>query len=246
MITRGAPKAEKYGGPKKPASGAYFMWCNDNREGVMAEIRKKCEAEGRKFEITECGKTLAERYKVQCTEEQKKAYNESSVGLKKDYAEKLAAWKQTEQYAEFQKAKMTFDKKSSGRKEKKELKDAGQPNKPKTAYLYFVNENRPEVTAQLRKEHGDAFKIGMVAGRSAELWKKLSEEDKIPYAKKAAEEKAQYTEKLAAFKETDQFKAIEATKEKEKEKKKRAPRTRKPKGETAPVETTATEPGQVA
>lgn len=245
MITRGAPKADQYGGPKKPASGSYFMWCNDNREIVMSEIRKKCEAESRKFEITEVGKTLAERYKVQCTEEQKKVYNEKSEVLKKDYSEKLAAWKATEQYAEFQKAKAAFEKKSTGRKEKKELKDAGQPNKPKTAYLYFVNENRPEVTAQLRKEHGDAFKIGMVAGRSAELWKKLTDQDKIPYEKKAAEEKAQYTEALAAFKETDQFKAIEATKEAQK--KKRAPRSRKPKTETAvAVETTATEPGEEA
>jgi hypothetical protein len=244
MITRGAPKADQYGGPKKPASGAYFMWCNDNREVVMNEIRKKCEAENRKFEITEVGKTLAERYKVQCTEEQKKVYNEKSEVLKKDYSEKLAAWKATEQYAEFTKAKATFEKKSTGRKEKKELKDAGQPNKPKTAYLYFVNENRPEVTAALRKEHGDAFKIGMIAGRSAELWKKLSDQDKIPYEKKAAEEKAQYQEALAAFKETDQFKAIEATKEAQKQKKKRAPRVRKPKTETAVAVETATEPGQ--
>jgi high mobility group protein B1 len=201
MVARGAPKADQYGGPKKPASGSYFMWCNDNREVVMTEIRKKCEAESKKFDVTEVGRTLAERYKAQCTDEQKKVYNEKSEVLKKEYSEKLAAWKATDQYAEFQKAKATFDKKSTGRKEKKELKEAGQPNKPKTAYLYFVNENRPEVTAQLKKEHGDAFKIGMVAGRSAELWKKLSSQDKIPYEKKAAEDKAQYAEALAAFKE---------------------------------------------
>jgi len=244
MVARGAPKADQYGAPKKPASGAYFMWCNDNREAVMSETRKKCEAESRKFEITEVGKTLAERYKVQCTEEQKKAYNEKSEVLKKDYAEKLAAWKATEQFAEFSKAKAAFDKKSNGRKEKKELKEAGQPSKPNSAYFNFVNAMRPEITEQLRKEHGDAFKIGMVAGRASELWKKLEEQDKIPYEKKAAEEKAKYVEALAAFKETDQFKAIEAAKVVEK--KKRAPRVRKPKEETAAVETTATEPVQVA
>jgi len=244
MVARGAPKADQYGGPKKPASGAYFMWCNDNREIVMNEIRKKCEAEQRKFEITEVGKILAERYKVQCTDEQKKAYNEKSEVLKKDFSEKLAAWKATEQYAEFTKAKAAFEKKSTGRKEKKELKEAGQPNKPKTSYLNFVNEKRPEIMAELKKEHGDAFKIGMVAGRASELWKKLSDQDKIPYEKKAAEEKAQYAEALAAFKETDQFKAIEASKESQK--KKRAPRARKPKTETAVAVETATEPGQVA
>jgi len=241
MVARGEPKADQYGGPKKPASGAYFLWCNDNREKVMDEIRKKCEAESRKFEITEVGRTLAERYKVQCTEEQKKTYNEKSEVLKKEYAEKLAAWKTTEQFAEYTKAKAAFDKKSTGKKEKKELKEAGQPSKPNSAYFNFVNAMRPEITEALRKEHGDAFKIGMVAGRASELWKKLSEQDKIPYEKKAAEEKAKYTEALAAFRETDQFKAIEAAKEK----KKRTPRARKAKEETAAVETTATEPVQV-
>lgn len=244
MVARGAPKADQYNGPKKPASGSYFMWCNDNREKVMAEIRKKCEAAGTKFEITEVGKTLADRYKTECTEEQKKMYNEKSEVLKKEYQDKMNAWKETAQYAEYMEAKKAFDKKTNGKKEKKELKEAGQPNKPKTAYLFFVNENRAEVTAQLKKEHGDGFKIGMVAGRSAELWKKLPEQDKIPYEKKAAEEKAQYTEALAAFKETDAFKTIEASKVKEK--KNRAPRVRKAKDD-APIESaTATEPGQEA
>jgi len=245
MVARGAPKADQYNGPKKPAMGSYFMWCNDNREVVMGEVRKKCDAEGKKFDVTEVGKTLAERYKVQCTDEQKKVYSAKSEILKKDFAEKMAAWKETEQYAEYIKAKELFNKKSNGRKEKKELKEAGQPNKPKTAYLFFVNENRPEVTAQLRKEHGDGFKIGMVAGRSAELWKKMSDQDKIPYEKKAAEEKAEYATALATFKESDSWKAIEE--KKASEKKKRAPRTRKPKGAAAAVEgETATEPAEEA
>jgi len=226
-MVRGQPKADQFNGPKKPVSGAYFMWCGLNRQGVMDVVRKQCVAEGRSFDLTKVGKTLAERYKVECTEEQKKGFAALTVVAMKEYSAKLAAWKETEQYAAFQKAKKDYEKKGSAKKDKQELKNAGQPNKPKTAYLFFVNENRPEVTASLKKEHGDAFKIGMVATRSAELWKKVSDEGKIPYGKKAAAEKEEYLQKMAAFKETDQFKAIDA--KNQANKKKRAPRARKQK-----------------
>jgi len=241
MSTRGAPKQEKFNGPKKPASGSYFLWCSENRQAVMADIRRKAEAEGKKFAVTEVGITLAERYKVECTEEQKKAYAEKSVVSQNEYQEKLKAWKETEQFSEFIKAKEIYNKKLTGRKEKKELKDAGQPTKPKSGYLTFVNEIRADVTAQLKKEHGEKFKFGMVAGRCAENWKKLSAEDRIPYEKKAAEEKAGYKIAFAEFQETDTFKAIEAKKEKKKKVANRVRRSRKaaPAGESA----TATEPG---
>lgn len=239
-MTRGAPKADNYNGPKKPASGSYFMWCNDNRAAVMDAERKASEAEGRKFEITKVGATLAQRYKVECTEEQKKAYQAKSEILKKEYNEKFAAWKLTEQYAEFEKAKKAFDKKNSGKKDKAELKAAGQPSKPLSGYFLFINEKRAEITEVLKKEHGDAFKIGMVAGRGAEMWKKLTADDKIPYDKKAAAAKEQYAQDLAAFKETDGFKAIEAAKVKTAKPK----RTRKPKGETPADGATATEPAE--
>jgi len=239
MGARGAPKIEDYNGPKKPAAGAYFMWCAENREAVMAVVRKKCEAEGKSFNITDVGRTLAERYRVECTDEQKKVFDEKSTVLKKEFAEKLAAWKETEQYAEFEKAKKVFDKKSSGKKDKKELKEAGQPNKPATGYFLFLNEHRAEVTEKLRKEHGTAFKIGMVAGASAQKWKALTEQDKIPYEKKAAEEKLKYAEQMATFKETDAYKAIEAKQEKAK----KTPRARKVKDTPAGETATTTEPG---
>merc|ERR1739848_731027 len=105
------------------------MWCNDNRDTMTATVRKEAEGEGKRFRIAEVGKRLAQAYKTQCTNEDKRKYTEVAMEKKKQYAIKLAEWHKTEKYQEYVKAKRNLEKgaKQVKTQTKKHFNDAGMP-----------------------------------------------------------------------------------------------------------------------
>lgn len=229
---KASPKVDDFEGPKKPAMGAYFMWCADNRARLTEVVKAESAAAGKSFSVTDLGMRLANAYKVECTEEQKKAYTIKSEILKKEHAEKMEEWKKTDKHAEYVKSKAEWTKKSKLKVAKNAVKEAGMPSKPLSAYFIFVNQERPKLMTELKAKHGAAFKIGMVAGEAGRLWKLLTDEQKVPLEAQAKEAKAKYDVELAKFKESDSFKAFEAANLKAHgEKKKRVPRGEKKAGD---------------
>lgn len=83
-------------------------------------------------------------------------------------------------------AKKLLDNRPRIKKAKKE-KDENEPKRPKSAYLLFCEDKRPELKKQLPN-----FKPKEIMIRLGEAWKKLSEEEKKPYNLAYKHSKAKY------------------------------------------------------
>lgn len=81
----------------------------------------------------------------------------------------------------------------------------GGPAKAKSNFMLYGDEVRPKVMADLRAEHGDAFKITMAAGKIGEMWKTVSEEKKKELSEQAAKLKVEYEEKMKAWQLTKEY-----------------------------------------
>lgn len=264
VLRRGKPQIEDFKGPKKPASSAYFAWCNDNRERVTTELKTQ-GIEGSKF-IATLGKTLADKYKVECTEEQKAAYATKNQAAMQEYNLKFAAWKETPEYKLYEEAKQKFGKKKDSKALKEATKQAkadakagGMPSRPLASYFLFVNAKRDEISADLKAKDAANFKIKMVALEAGKMWKALTPEERKPWEEQAAAARAKFDTEMAAWKETDECKKYEeankaakgekrgrggAAKGEEGEPKPKAMRTRKAKAapEAEKTETTESTP----
>merc|ERR1712124_246985 len=117
--------------------------------------------------------------------------NKAGVEMAK-WKKKMAAYKKTRKYKEFQALK-------KAKKLAKKPKDKNQPKKPQTAYFFFSNEVRPQVQAELGTT--DFGPVGKNMGASARAkYEAKNEKAKAKYAKDLA--KYQTTKKYAEFQAT--------------------------------------------
>lgn len=154
------PKAEDFGGPKKPATG-FFRFMSEIRDKVTAELREAEKNGGEKFSVgavTKAGGAMWEKK----DDAFKKTYEDKYHAEKAVYEQKLAAWKQTAQYKEFTalKGKAAGDKEA--RKAKRDAKDSGMPKKYNSLYMFITSND--ECQAYIVKEVEKAKKAGQAVG----------------------------------------------------------------------------------
>lgn len=77
---------------------------------------------------------------------------------------------------------------------KKAKKDPNAPKRGLSAYMFFANEQRPNVIAENAN-----ISFGQVGKILGERWKALSEKQRQPYEAKAAADKKRYEEEKAAY-----------------------------------------------
>merc|ERR1712023_11698 len=101
----------------------------------------------------------------------------------------------------------------------KKPKDKNQPKRPMSAFMFFSNDMRPKVQAEL-----GTTDFGPVAKKVSEMWKALDKSARAKYDAKNAKAKAKYEKDLAKYKKSKNFEDYQATladwKEKVKEQKK--------------------------
>jgi len=107
--------------------------------------------------------------------------------------------------SEDKKKKPTKKKKEVAKKKKKEVakkrgtkrkrKDPKEPKRTRTAYMYFMQEQRPEFKL---KNPGQSF--AEQNKQLSERWKLLTDEDKKSYAKLHDEDKLRYEKEIASYK----------------------------------------------
>ncbi|EGV60164.1 Non-histone chromosomal protein 6 [Yamadazyma tenuis] len=73
-------------------------------------------------------------------------------------------------------------------------KDPDAPKRSLSAYMFFANDNRDIVRAE---NPGIAF--GQVGRLLGERWKALTADEKIPYEKKANDDKKRYEKQKAEY-----------------------------------------------
>ncbi|KAM9320963.1 high mobility group protein B1 [Gastrophryne carolinensis] len=152
------------------------------------------------------GKMSSYAYFVQtCREEHKKKHPEASVNFAEFSKKCSERWKtmsakeksKFEDMAKVDKARYEREMKTyvpPKGESKKKFKDPNAPKRPPSAFFLFSSEFRPKIKA----EHPGAS-IGDVAKKLGEMWNNTSQEDKVPYEKKADKLKEKYKKDVAAY-----------------------------------------------
>ena len=80
-------------------------------------------------------------------------------------------------------------------KKAKKVKDPNAPKRNLSAYFFFMNDQRAKVV----KANPD-MKVTEVGKKLGELWRAMSDSEKVPYNKKADADKIRYEKAKAAYK----------------------------------------------
>ena len=206
--------------PNKPKRGksAYLFFCEEERPKV-----KKSLGDGVK--TTEVTKELGSRWKL-LSASTKKAdkkrvadFEAKAAEDKKRYEDEMSNYEppsdeELEQMEAEKKAKKTGGKKGSGKSSGKK-KDKDAPKRPKSAYLFFCQDNRPDVKESL----GDDAKPSDVTARLGEMWNELKtdedrEEELAQYTQQAADDKKRYEDEMADYVPSDESEDEKAEKPK--------------------------------
>merc|ERR1711870_173466 len=92
------------------------------------------------------------------------------------YKAKLATYKETNEYAEFEKSLLEYNIRMT---KKPFDKDPNMPKRPQSGYMLFAAEEAAPILSFIRQ------KITEVMGELAKAWKELSDAEKKPYNDKA-------------------------------------------------------------
>lgn len=197
-MVKGKPVCEH--APKRPLSG-YFLFAAD----VRPKIQKADPDCAMKDIMAQIGKQWGE-----LNDKKKNVFNDKAAKAKETYDKKFEKYKKTKHYAKHQEAILEWKKTQNSKPFKK---DPNRPKKGLSAYLIFVNEQRPKLTKQ-------GFEMLEVSKEAGKMWGKLSEKDKAPYMKKAAKAKAAAEKEMEKYKKSKQYKKYAAEKEEYEEKQK--------------------------
>lgn len=148
------PKAEAFGGPKKPALGAYFVWCKTVRAGITSELKAKHEKAGTGLRVTEVVAKLAELYK-EVSEEKKAEFKAQSEIIRAKWNEEMEAWKKTPDYDSYVKKKVNAKEQSKLKKAKKKSmegmeEEGSMPQEPPS--VIYVAKQPIKMTQELDLE----------------------------------------------------------------------------------------------
>lgn len=161
-------------------------------------------------------KEIAKKYR-ELTAEEKKPYDDEAKTLKAAYDEKFTEYKESGKYAAYQAKKKAFKAAQKGGAEvtkgkngkMKFAKDKNEPKRPPSGYFCFMNEERPKFLAD-----NPGSRVGAIAKALGKKWRELGESGKVKYNEQAKELKEVYLEKLAEYKESDEYADYQARKKK--------------------------------
>jgi hypothetical protein len=180
--------------PKRPLS-VYFKWAQDNRQRIQKSMPVG-------YSLGELAKAQSKEWK-EISAATKAEYEAGYAKEKETYTKLNKAYKQTANYANFQKRLKEHNVDAA--KKTKFRKDENTPKKPLSAYFLWMAEQRKGLAAQ-GLAHKDVLK------KCGELWKQVTAEDKKPYEDKAATAKKAYAVELEKYKKTDEYKQYQAEK----------------------------------
>ena len=186
-------KKRKKKDPNAPKKGlsAFIFFSNAKRAEVTAELKAvNPDMKG----VAEVGKKLGEMWKA-LSDAEKEPYNKQAEDDKVRYAKAMEDYTPPEDDGEPEPKK--------GRKPKAK-KDPNAPKRSMTAFLHFSNAKRAEVTAELKAANPDMKGVAEVGKKLGEMWKALSDAEKEPYNKLAADGKERYAKAMEDYKLTQE------------------------------------------
>jgi ABC-type transporter MlaC component len=135
-------------------------------------------------QVTEISKKCSQKWKTM-TDEEKKRFFELAQKDAERYQAEVAA----------------YGGEDVLKKKKRAKKDPNAPKRALSAFFFFSNDKRQEVSG----EHPE-WKVGQIAQELGHRWKALTDEERIIFEKKAQEDKERYAEEMRAYRnETSQL-----------------------------------------
>jgi len=142
--------------------------------------------------VAEVGKKLGEMWKA-LSDAEKEPFNKMAADDKERYAKAMEGYTPPEGSDEPEPKK--------GKKAKAK-KDPNAPKKALSAFILFSNAKRAEVTAELKAANPDMKGVAEVGKKLGEMWKALSDAEKEPFNKMAADDKERYAKAMEDYKLT--------------------------------------------
>jgi HMG (high mobility group) box/Topoisomerase C-terminal repeat len=159
--------------PKRPKS-AYMYFCADKRP----EVAEKGKPLG------DVAKELASMWS-DISDEDRKKYDQVAEAGKQEYQKEKAVWKE-----ECKKSKGSRGKKSSS--SSKASSSEPTPKRPRSAYIFFCNALRPEVSERFSK-------LGDIAKELARMWAET--DDREEYVAMAEADKERYEAEMEEYRQ---------------------------------------------
>ena len=174
--------------PKKNLT-AFFFFSNEKRAAVTAELKAaNPDMKG----VAEIGKRLGEMWK-ELSDADKEPYAKQAEEDKARYLKEMENYTPPEDDGEDEPA-------AKKGKKAKAKKDPNAPKKNLTAFFFFSNSKRAEVTAELKAANPDMKGVAEVGRKLGELWKAMSDADKEPFNAQAVADKERYEEEMERYK----------------------------------------------
>jgi len=171
--------------PKRPMSG-YFMWMDS---GVRDKMLSQQKVKKVSVVMSACGKLWSEM-----PEEKKKVWQDKAKRAKEVWTKKMATYKKTSSFKQFQKVKAANDLKKV--KKAKKPKDKNAPKRPLSGFFRFTSEfrkNNPKLAST---------KLTATAGLK---WKAMDDAAKKKYVDAAAKAKVAYDKELAKYRKSAKY-----------------------------------------
>jgi len=128
-------------------------------------------------QVTEISKKCSQKWKTM-TDDEKKRFFELAQKDAERYQAEVAA----------------YGGEDVLKKKKRAKKDPNAPKRALSAFFFFSNEKRQEVSG----EHPE-WKVGQIAQELGVRWKALSEEERVIFDKKAHDDKERYAEEMRVY-----------------------------------------------
>lgn len=80
----------------------------------------------------------------------------------------------------------------------KPMKDPAKPKRPKSSYLFFCDKARPNLMQKMTK-NDTKINLGEIAKQLGKKWKKLNEEDKLPYVELSKKDKMRFENAMEKY-----------------------------------------------
>jgi hypothetical protein len=192
-MVRSAKKPKDQNAPKRPLS-AYFLFVGENRASY---VKKNPD-----MSVTEVMKGMAAAWS-NLSDAAKKPYEKSADKSREAYTKKREKYVMSTSYKKHQAAVKEW-KKAQGNKPFR--KDANRPKRPASAYLLFVNAERPGMMK-------DGLSVTEVASKAAKMWKRMGAGEKEKWEKKANSAKSKYAKEIAAYEKSSKYKQYMKEKE---------------------------------
>jgi len=194
LRTFASTKLKDKNAPERPPN-AYNVFVMER----MPILKKQSEEQST---LGDLAKACALEWKA-LSENKKQEYQDRVKGQADEYKKNVKAYKQTEEYAEFQKQRAAHAK----REKLKEFEMDNAPKRARTAYIFWTMDAREK----FKKENPDASVTDMVK-MLGEAWNKLPKEEKVVYEEQAKQDKVRYEEEKALHQMSSEYQENESKK----------------------------------